>query len=1002
MFGSPFGTTKDFLTAGDLIAGDGILISEFAGQVTISAELSGDYIPVSDKGVADGVATLDSSGKIPTSQLPGLALTDVFTVASEVAQLALTAQEGDIAIRTDLNKTYAHNGGSAGTMADWSELLTPTDSVTSVDGRTGVVTLSDLYEAVDPSFTHVGTGVQLANDYKLYGLKADNVTQLELLNVSPGDVVELLGGAVTLDTATNAMIFDATTNTFSADVDAPNLVTLTGNQTIAGTKTFTDGLNVGDGTTNSRLLQNTTTGLVNYNSANYSPAYAQVNDSDSIIGEFGGLRYSNNYPNYMFFGRARGDRNTPAVLNSSDAIMQILGMAWDGSTFRSPVSVTLSANGTQSAGVTPGAFSITTMNTGGTSVIRLRVDSEGNFGFNTAAPAAKMHLIATDNEFRLGYTTALHGGMLVDSTGNLNLHSNLTLGAELVTDGSFAAGSWTFGTGWSHDAVNLEADKGSDGTGTLTQAITIASGSLYKVTFTVKNRTVGSVTPTIGGVSLGAISTNGTYNFYVKAVSTATLVFTPTNTSRFSIDDVSVKAVTANGIQISSAGVVTLTDGTESYSLTPDTANTRLNLTMPTSAGRVFRITGGNFSSTGFEAFATGGFSAQYFAVYKGNNSFYNGNGNFSFGTASADRKLHVEEDNATTNAVTQVFRLTHTTSGTPANGIGVGLEFEVETSAANNEVGATIEAVTTDVTSTSEDFNLVFKTMAAGAAAAERVRINDTGMGIGGIAPAYKLDISTATAIAVRAVNTNTSSPSDGAVFTGYSNDGAAMASGDRLGGFLFGGAVDGASTYANAIGIFGYASAGWTGSSAPAYMTFETAASGGLSRTERMRIDASGNVGIGTLTNTVGARLHTISTTEQLRIGYDTTNYASITVGSGGVTTLTTTSGGSFTFSKQYNSAAYTLTDGATIAIDWNNGNVQKVVLGGNRTITFANPKAGARYLIVLEQDGTGSRTVTWPTIKWQAGTTPTLTTTAGKKDLITIIWDGTDYCGVASTNF
>lgn len=95
--------------------------------------------------------------------------------------------------------------------------------------------------------------------------------------------------------------------------------------------------------------------------------------------------------------------------------------------------------------------------------------------------------------------------------------------------------------------------------------------------------------------------------------------------------------------------------------------------------------------------------------------------------TSSPDRKFHVEEDSATTNAVTYVQRLTSTSSGTPANGIGVGMEFEVETSAANNEVGATIEAVTTDVTGGSEDFDLLVKQMQAGAAAIETLRITPT-----------------------------------------------------------------------------------------------------------------------------------------------------------------------------------------------------------------------------------------------------------------------------------
>jgi hypothetical protein len=106
--------------------------------------------------------------------------------------------------------------------------------------------------------------------------------------------------------------------------------------------------------------------------------------------------------------------------------------------------------------------------------------------------------------------------------------------------------------------------------------------------------------------------------------------------------------------------------------------------------------------------------------------------------------------------------------------------------------------------------------------------------------------------------------------------------------------------------------------------------------------------------------------------------------------------------TVAGQYASTAYALTDGSTIALDWNNGNVQKVTIAGNRTFTFANPIAGGRYLIEVIQDATGSRTLTWPTIKWQGGTAPTLTTTASKTDLITLIYDGVSYYGAASLNY
>lgn len=91
------------------------------------------------------------------------------------------------------------------------------------------------------------------------------------------------------------------------------------------------------------------------------------------------------------------------------------------------------------------------------------------------------------------------------------------------------------------------------------------------------------------------------------------------------------------------------------------------------------------------------------------------------------------------------------------------------------------------------------------------------------------------------------------------------------------------------------------------------------------------------------------------------------------------------------QYGSTLYDAGNSSTaITLDWDNGNTQLVTLTGNATFTLSNPKDGFRYLIVLKQDGTGSRTVTWPSsVKWQAGTAPTLSTTAGKVDIVTLVW-------------
>lgn len=102
-------------------------------------------IPSSEKGANSGVATLGSDGKIPTGQLPALAITSVFVTNSQAEMLALTAQEGDVALRTDTVSTFILAASPASTLANWKELLVPSGGVASVDGRLGIVTLSDLY-----------------------------------------------------------------------------------------------------------------------------------------------------------------------------------------------------------------------------------------------------------------------------------------------------------------------------------------------------------------------------------------------------------------------------------------------------------------------------------------------------------------------------------------------------------------------------------------------------------------------------------------------------------------------------------------------------------------------------------------------------------------------------------------------------------------------------------------------------------------------------------------
>lgn len=133
-------------------------------------------IDSAEKGVANGVATLGPDAKIPSSQIPAIAIVDTFVVASESAMLALSsAEQGDVAVRTDLNKTFILVSGLPSVLGNWQELLTPTDSVLSVNGQTGIVVL---------------TTTNIAEGSNLYFTEARVLsTQLAGLSLASGAVI---------------------------------------------------------------------------------------------------------------------------------------------------------------------------------------------------------------------------------------------------------------------------------------------------------------------------------------------------------------------------------------------------------------------------------------------------------------------------------------------------------------------------------------------------------------------------------------------------------------------------------------------------------------------------------------------------------------------------------------------------------------------------------------------------------------------------------------------
>jgi len=118
---------------------------------------------VTDKlGQSNGIATLDNDGKLLTSQLPSISITDVYVVTTLAERDALTVEEGDIVKVTEavtssngtkLPRTYIWAVDNQTEIGSWLDIVTESD-VDSVNGKVGTVVLNtnDIAEGTDNKY----------------------------------------------------------------------------------------------------------------------------------------------------------------------------------------------------------------------------------------------------------------------------------------------------------------------------------------------------------------------------------------------------------------------------------------------------------------------------------------------------------------------------------------------------------------------------------------------------------------------------------------------------------------------------------------------------------------------------------------------------------------------------------------------------------------------------------------------------------------------------------
>ncbi|WP_139420996.1 hypothetical protein [Chryseobacterium mulctrae] len=113
-------------------------ITVYMGTMPTTADLA-NYIPLSQKGAVNGVATLDANGLIPSTQLPSYV--DDVIEAANLASFPNPGESGKIYVALDTNKTYRWSGSAY--------VYITSGAVDSVNGQTGVVVLNK---------SHIGLG----------------------------------------------------------------------------------------------------------------------------------------------------------------------------------------------------------------------------------------------------------------------------------------------------------------------------------------------------------------------------------------------------------------------------------------------------------------------------------------------------------------------------------------------------------------------------------------------------------------------------------------------------------------------------------------------------------------------------------------------------------------------------------------------------------------------------------------------------------------------------
>ena len=455
-----------------------------SANITINAVDSTARVASSLLGAVNGVATLDASGTVPTSQLPSY-VDDVLEYVN-LAGFPATGEAGKIYVALDTNKTYRWSGSVY--------VYITSGAVDSVAGKTGVVTLDK---------SDVGLGLV---DNTADASKPVSTAQQTALNLKANLISPAFTGAPTAPTATvgSSTTQLATTAFVGAEIanDAAPIAHVGSNGTshAVATTTVAGFLSVADKTKLDGIASGAQTNAV-------SSVAGKTGVVTLVKGDVGLVNVDNTADSAK---PVSTDQQTALNLKADLASPSLTGTPVAPTAVTSTNTTQIATTAFVNAEIANDAAPISHLGTGGTA--HANVVAAGAAGFMTGADKTKLDGIATGATANLGTVTSVSGTAPIVSTGGTTPQISISAATTSVA-GSMSA----------VDKTKLDGISGTN-TGDETLAtiktklgITTLSGSNTGDQSTITGN-AGSATILQTARTINGVSFNGSANITINAV----------------------------------------------------------------------------------------------------------------------------------------------------------------------------------------------------------------------------------------------------------------------------------------------------------------------------------------------------------------------------------------------------------------------------------------------------------------------------------------------------